>query len=532
MTDLDQLGRRHGAIVRSSVADMEPPPLDSLSPILGRRSRRAVWVALVSAAVVIAGFLPIAVLRNTAGPSDQTAPAASPTVSSEPLTTVGSEPSEALLPFDFESFLASKLDGALDEDVESRVGVIVLIPTGAEAQVDPLLAEPTLPEFDGYTYVPSELLEAAAERFVADRKMEHLEGEWVAYGLIPRFDDSPTADWAETLSQIPDAKVARVDFDAPTTQIPDGWNIVTDLPFDARAEVVEAVDGGIVVLQPDSTILIGFDGSWSTGSAPPIAISASCCASAAGLPAGSLFVLVAEGLTETWILDVDTLTWAQADPRPETDFMLGSAMIDGDLFVITAAARFGQVTSSLTALDVATGEWRELEPVPSPISVGGVTTDGSRLIVAGTQQDHNNSVIGGRNPVAYQYTPIEGWSQLPDIPIDGQASTVAWVDGAGLLAWNYGLESALLDQSGAWRKLDDVPMPGAECYPKSFPTVAGSAGLCGGIAWFDGTAGVWQPIRHPFDTRYVITTNAIFGLVRSERDQTQMIEYPLPPNGS
>jgi hypothetical protein len=61
------------------------------------------------------------------------------------------------------------------------------------------------------------------------------------------------------------------------------------------------------------------------------------------------------------------------------------------------------------ALDIATGAWRQLEQVPSPVSVGGVTTDGERLIVAGTRQDGNNFVIGDRNPVAYQYTSSGGW---------------------------------------------------------------------------------------------------------------------------
>lgn len=108
--------------------------------------------------------------------------------------------------------------------------------------------------------------------------------------------------------------------------------------------------------------------------------------------------------------------------------------------------------------------------MPSPISVGGVTTDGERLIVAGTRQDGNNFIIGDRNPVAYEYTSSEGWRELPSIPIDGQAATVAWIDGTGLLAWNYDLQSALFDESGTWRELGDVPMRPAECYPISYAT--------------------------------------------------------------
>lgn len=98
------------------------------------------------------------------------------------------------------------------------------------------------------------------------------------------------------------------------------------------------------------------------------------------------------------------------------------------------------------------------------------------------RQDANNNVIGDRNPVAYEYTSSEGWRALPSIPRDGQASTVAWVEGAGLLAWNYDLESALLDESRTWRHLSRVPMPPADRYPESKRAEVGVVAFCGGIA--------------------------------------------------
>lgn len=531
MSDLDQLGRRHAENVHSSLANAEPPPVDSFRTN-GRRSQRAMWTAIASAAVVIAVVLPIALLRDGTTLSDQIPVAPSSTDGAEPTTTAETEPPiDALLPFNVESFLASKLAGAFDE-LEESIAVIVLVPRGAEADVEVLLGESSLPEFEGYTYVPADVLDEFAERFATNQGMEPLDGEWVAYGLIPQFDDSPTGDWAATLSSIPNVKVASVDFDTPTTQIPTGWSVVTDLPFPiAGGAIVGAVDSGIVVLQQSSTVLIGFDGSLTTGDAPPLFIPASCCGGVSGFSTGSSLVLVDE-IFATWKLDVDTLTWLQADPRPAAGYVLGTAMIEGELFVVNAASRSGDAISSVAVLDLDPGTWMELEPVPSPISVGGVTTNGNRLVVAGTRQGPNNNVIGDRSPSAYQYTPGEGWSELPDIPIDGQASTVAWVEGAGLLAWNYGLESALLDQSGAWRELDNVPMSPAECYPKSFPTVTGVAGLCGGIALFDAATESWHTVRHPFDTRYVVTDTSLFGLVQSGRDQSQMIVYPITHSGS
>lgn len=531
--DLDQLGRRHADNVRSAVAGTEPPPLDSLTPSGSGRSRRGIWAAVAAAVVVVAALLPVAVLRDGPGPSDQPAVTSSPAAGAASPTTAASEPSaDAPESFDIEAFVGSKLGDAFGEN-HDRVGVVILVPAGNELDVEPHLSVSNLPELKGYTYVPADVLEAAAERFAEGRDTEPLEGEWVGYGLIPEFDDSPTSQWVEALSSIPSIHVARVDVAIPTAQIPPGWDIVAQLPVDiADGAIVEAVDDGIVVLQPNSTELIGFDGSWSTGAPPPLPIPTACCGSAAGLPAGQVLVLVAEGSPATWIFDIETSIWRQADPRPTDGYVLGSVLIDGDLYVVTAAARTGGTTSSLAAFDVATGQWRQFEEVPSPISVGGVTTDGDRVMVAGTQQGPNNNIIGDREPVAYQYLPDEGWSQLPDIPIDGQASTVAWVEGTGLLAWNYNLESALLDQSGTWRQTGTVPMPPAECYPRSFPTVSGIAGFCGGIALFDATTESWNAVRHPFDTRIVATDTALYGLFQTERAQTQLITYPISQNDS
>lgn len=533
MMNVDQLGRRHAENVRSALADTEPPPIDSLTPSDGSSSRSGIWAAVTAAVAVVAVLLPVALLRDGTGPSDQPPAAPSSTDSAETPTREATQPTtDAPQPFDIEAFLESKLAGAFTEN-HARVGVVLLVPAENELDVEPHLSVSNLPELEGYTYVPADLLKGAAERFANDRAMEPLEGEWVGYGLIPEFDDSPTSQWVEALNSIPNSHVARFDVAIPAAPIPPGWDVVGDLPLDiADGAIVAAADAGIVVLQPNSTDLIGFDGSWNTGEAPPLSIPAACCGSADGLPAGDALVLVAEGSTETWILDVETLTWRQADSRPAAGYVLGSVLIDGELYVATAAARSGGAASSLAALNVASGQWQQLEDVPSPISVGGVTTDGERVIVAGTQQGPNNNIIGDRHPVVYQYTPGEGWSQLPAMPIDGQASTVAWVQGTGLLAWNYNLESALFDQSGTWRQTGTVPMPPAECYPKSFPTVSGVAGLCGGIALFDATTESWNTVRHRFDTKVVVTGTALYGLFPTERAQTQLITYPISQNDS
>jgi hypothetical protein len=325
-----------------------------------------------------------------------------------------------------------------------------------------------------------------------------------------------------------DARVAE----SPSTSIetPDGWIVVAELLFGVTdRSVIESVDGGVVVVQRDSTEFIGLDGSRISGDGSPLVMPSSCCGGVAGLPAGASLVLIDSNSSDTWVLDVDSLTWHEADPRPAQGYVLGSALIDGQLYVVIAAPRSEETSSPLMVLDLETGAWTELEPVPSPISVGGVTNDGNRLIVSGTRQGPNNDIIGGRNPVVYEYIRGEDWHQIADAPIDGQASTIVWVHGSGLVAWNYDLESALLDESGEWERLGDVPMRFGECYPQSVSTTAGAAASCGGVAWFSSASEKWIPIRSPFNTRIATTESALFGFVELGPDHTQLITYQLPP---
>jgi hypothetical protein len=444
----------------------------------------------------------------------------------EPSTTIGSVTTTTSTPaFDLDQFLTTKLGGVFLES-EDTVGVVVLVPPRAESEVD--LTISSLTELEGYTHVSPEVVASAADRFAETHGTGLLDGEWVGFGLIPRFADSPIADWVSSLSRIPEVQVAPVDFAPREIRIPDSWNEVADLPLQLESgAIVEGLPTGIVVLQSDSTTLIDSAGSVMTGDRPPLAIAADCCGPADGLPAGDLLVLIAEGSTETWVLDSDALTWREATARPDPGYVLGSAVIGDELFVVTAAPRTDDASSTAAALDLDTGVWRQLDTVPTPISVGGVTSEGTRLIVAGTRQDGNNNVIGDRSPVAYQFTASEGWRELPSIPIDGQSSTVVWVDGAGLLAWNYDLESALLDESVTWQQLGSVPMCPSECHPESIPTQIGVVGFCGGIALFNDAAETWTRVPSPHDTRYGVVDDALLGLVQLDRDRTTLIAYPL-----
>ncbi len=307
------------------------------------------------------------------------------------------------------------------------------------------------------------------------------------------------------------------------------WSRVAVLPFSlSSGAVVESIESGIVVLEAESTTLVGFDGTTSAGGKPPIGIQPGCCGSAVGIPVGSRLILFDSYAPGSWLLDAETVRWTQVGDRPMTGDVLGSAHVGDLTYVVTASPRSGNTNTQVAALDPATWEWAEIQPVPAVLAVGGVTTDGERLIVAGVQQDGNNVIVGeSRHPVAFSYHDGE-WTRMPDVPIDGQAATVAWVEDVGLLAWNYDLKSALMDLDGDWESLGGVPMHFSECYPKSAQVDRGVIALfCGQLAHFDGPSRSWSQIPIDFDANYVATDDSIYEL-SPENGQTTLSVRHLP----
>lgn len=104
MSELDRLGRRHALNVHQALADVEPPPVESLhrgsEPAGDRRWRRGFGVAIAAAIAVIAVVLPVALLRDADNESGE-----NPDATSTPLA--GIESSDPLAP------PSTSLDGAV-----------------------------------------------------------------------------------------------------------------------------------------------------------------------------------------------------------------------------------------------------------------------------------------------------------------------------------------------------------------------------------------------------------------------------------
>lgn len=85
MSDLDGMGRRHARSVHHALADVEPPPVESLErrsdETLERRWARGIWVAVAAAVAVVAFAIPVTLLTTTNGTSAESPVTTSPAVS-------------------------------------------------------------------------------------------------------------------------------------------------------------------------------------------------------------------------------------------------------------------------------------------------------------------------------------------------------------------------------------------------------------------------------------------------------------------
>jgi hypothetical protein len=523
MNDLDRLARHHAEVLHESAADAERPEL-----MARRRPVRARTGLLVAAVAAVLAIAPLAWQGDQTTPADTDSTLVTTTTTATPTTGAASEPGG--IPFDLQRFATAKLDGAFGTD-ESRVGMVVLVPGS-----DRIDSELTLTELESYVYVDPEVVAELAADYGARRRMEPLDGPWQAYGLIPEYWDTPVWEWEDELRLAGSTFVAVFyDFEGAALRIREGWSVVAELPYNvASGSVTVPTDAGLAIINSAGTTIVGHDGSTRSAEPPPVDIPELCCGDVVGYSYGG-GILLLDQASSAWLFDVGTLAWREIDPLPSDVYPvgseiypLGSAVISGELYVVIRAPRTVNTVSQVAVLEQESGTWRLIESVPSPITIGGVTTDGERLIVAGTHQDYSNQVLGGRSPAVFAYTEDTGWGDLRSIPIDGQASTITWVDDAGLLAWNYDLESALLGENGTWQHLGDVPMDTMECLPFSVQAPGGAVGVCGGLAWFDAASFEWRPIE-AHGNAYLFVTSTTAYAVPLGHETTPILAYPLPP---
>ncbi|MDA3039636.1 MAG: hypothetical protein O3C27_08920 [Actinomycetota bacterium] len=525
MSDLEEQLRRYGEAVERAAGGEDADVIAHSGDGVGsRRSRSWVGAGVLAAAAALAGFMALPDRQNVTQVV---------AVDRESTSTTSDDEAASSDPFDTEAFAAAKLSGALDQ-TEDMVAVVAIIPPDENAGFEAAIG--SLTELAGYSMVPADDLASAASAFAAARGSAELEDGWIAYGLIPQFQDSPVSDWVDRLrARFPRAVLVGTGFAVPTQPpAPDGWTVLADLPIGALDHpTVAAIGDLVVILGPESTFVVHPNGKVETAPAAPMLSPDACCPSVYPIGALQAALIVPDDQSgEAWLFEAERLAWTRLDDRPNPHLsLLGAAMIDGRLIVVNRAPQDAPGSSPVDELDLETGSWEPLDPLPVPISNGAVATGDDRLVVSGTLQGPNNNIVGDPNPSVLRFDGDAGWSVDQPAPISGQAATVVPLPDGQLLALNYGLEAALADRDGNWTAVDDVPMSESECFPQATPVDDGVIALCGGVAWWDSATAGWTPIPTPGGPggQLVATSNGLVALVGGARERSSLLFLPLPP---
>ncbi len=524
--DIDTYGRRHGEIVKESLDHVNPPPIDDLGRLSTRSANPRPWII---AMIAVTGIAVFGVLAFSGGIGEPMEPEAQPfpTSRTPPSTSI---PETARVPvapkpFDMRSFVASRLDEVFG-DFGSEVAVVALVQNHWLFEFEKTALSAPMLEMAGYRVVPAEHVAEVAAAFATQRGTEALEGTWSAVGLEPKYFDSPVDTWIDDLAAAPGTVLFGVDRQVGTSKVPEGWEVVADLELDIPVNaLVVGTDEGMAVISATATRFIRPDGTWLEGQPPPSEGQLGAYFSYLEMMSAGHVVVTVTGYGTTWMFDTSDLTWREIGRYPLQGiwYTLGSAVVDGQFVLVMR-------DSLVFSLDLESGIWTERDPLPVGLNVGGVTTDGSTIYVAGVRQAGDNVIIGSRFPKVFASTADGGWTELPEIPIDGQASSIGWVDGFGLVAVNYESQSAVLDDtSGEWRLIDDVPISFGECYPQMRPVARGVVAVCSTVAWFDPDTETWTGIRPTFNGKYAVLSDQILGLVETDHGTTQLVSRPLSP---
>lgn len=501
---LDDLARIRAEEVREWLFDTEPPPFGFVTARSVRSSSGGVWRKLAVVGVAALALIPLALFvgdgLGTGEPPNTTTPPGIAAPTFPPTTEAAPRP-----PFELEAFLRSRLAGTAHD---TQIAVLVMLPDSAD------FPDLELVELEDTEQFPWFRVENAAQRFVEVNRTEPLEGEWRVYGLVPEFHESPVDEWVARLSEYPDVTAVVVsDFEAPHKAPPEGWEVVADLPITlAPATIIAPMGSGIVVIQENDTFRINSDGSITRGEPSPDYVPGQFIGGAPRAAWSDEILALWSGAVGafTWILDGEALTWSDRIEQNPGQFHLGSTVLGDAIYVLALPSGQEPISAQLMSIG-PTESWTQHPDPPVRISRGDLTTDGSSVYVVG------RSVM--------RYTTGTGWDILPDVALNHLASSIVWVEGFGLYAWDYEMRFAHLSGDG-WEYLDDVPLEFSECGPRSHALPGGfMADFCGQAAWFDAGSGTWQMPTHNFRLRPVVTDQGLYGFLTLSRGRTALIRY-------
>jgi hypothetical protein len=188
-----------------------------------------------------------------------------------------------------------------------------------------------------------------------------------------------------------------------------------------------------------------------------------------------------------------TLPAAPLSPRVP----VGAVWTGKEIVVWGDASRQSEATDG-AAYDPEADRWRALPPAPLALNAAHAVWTGKEMVVYGALLDRNNrSATKHAQGIAYNPKHDE-WRVIAPHPLSPQASSAAWI-GDRMLVWDYGLTAGAYDSArDAWKRVPDLPLPFAECYPESaLAQERLLAWYCGRGAMYEIPSGTWQRIPPP-----------------------------------
>lgn len=145
-------------------------------------------------------------------------------------------------------------------------------------------------------------------------------------------------------------------------------------------------------------------------------------AAGALLPGGRL--LVAGGtndrqpLASTLVLEPDADAWTDGPPMPHAQVYMGSAVIDGRLYLFGGSV--AERARDVLILDPDTGTWMIGAPMPIAVSrVAVAVADGAAYLFGGRSEPDGTDLA-----TTFRYDPVtDGWEELADMPGTGSATS-------------------------------------------------------------------------------------------------------------
>lgn len=205
--------------------------------------------------------------------------------------------------------------------------------------------------------------------------------------------------------------------------------------------------------------------------------------------------------------------WREAASKPTPVMNTGAAVIDDVLYVPGGATLDSQATDRFEALDLITGEWKVLPPLPRPLAGHAVVAFGDRLYVIGGR------ALGGLNSATFAFDVNSGqWTSLAPLPTPRSQLAAAVVNGRIYAVGGYDgrREYATCEyfqiSTGQWSACAPMTIPRgglglAQVGSTLYAVGGGLSGFVGFNERYDANADRWTPFEMPAqrmgDWRYI-----------------------------